>query len=84
MAELAGTVPSFAYLGIATELVDAVLERAKVTLGETPIEEHAVTPAITAVRMTGAAGPRRAAAARPRSVARHLRRHALDRAPRPG
>ena len=38
MAELAGKVPSFAYLGIATELVDAVLERAKVTLGETPIE----------------------------------------------
>lgn len=41
MAELAGKVPSFAYLGIAAELVDSVLERAKVTLTETPVE---VTP----------------------------------------
>jgi 3-carboxy-cis,cis-muconate cycloisomerase len=38
MAELAGHPPSFAYLGIATELVDSVLERAKVTLTETPME----------------------------------------------
>jgi len=38
MAELAGKVPSFAYLGIATELVDSVLERARVTLGGTPVE----------------------------------------------
>lgn len=38
MAELAGRSPSFAYLGIATELVDSVLERAKVTLTETPVE----------------------------------------------
>jgi 3-carboxy-cis,cis-muconate cycloisomerase len=33
MAELAGHPPSFAYLGIATDLVDSVLERAKATLG---------------------------------------------------
>jgi 3-carboxy-cis,cis-muconate cycloisomerase len=39
MAELAGKVPSFAYLGIAAELVDSVLERAKVTLTETPVEK---------------------------------------------
>jgi 3-carboxy-cis,cis-muconate cycloisomerase len=38
MAELAGRSPSFAYLGIATELVDSVLERAKVTLTEPPVE----------------------------------------------
>jgi len=38
MAELAGKVPSFAYLGIATELVDSVLERARATLTETPTE----------------------------------------------
>lgn len=38
MAELAGKAPSFAYLGIAAELVDSVLERAKVTLTETPVE----------------------------------------------
>ena len=38
MAELAGKVPSFAYLGIATELVDSVLERAKVTLTEVPAD----------------------------------------------
>ena len=38
MADLAGKAPSFAYLGIATELVDSVIERAKVTLGETPVE----------------------------------------------
>jgi len=38
MAELAGKTPSFAYLGIATELVDSVLERARVTLSETPVE----------------------------------------------
>jgi 3-carboxy-cis,cis-muconate cycloisomerase len=38
MAELAGKVPSFAYLGIAPELVDSVLERAKVTLTEAPVE----------------------------------------------
>jgi len=38
LAELAGKVPSFAYLGIATELVDSVLERAKVTLTETPAD----------------------------------------------
>jgi hypothetical protein len=39
MAELAGRPPAFAYLGIATELVDSVLERAKVTLTEVPVEE---------------------------------------------
>lgn len=38
MAELVGRSPSFAYLGIATELVDSVLERAKVTLSQTPRE----------------------------------------------
>ncbi len=38
MAELAGKPPSFAYLGIATELVESVLERARVTLTETPVE----------------------------------------------
>jgi 3-carboxy-cis,cis-muconate cycloisomerase len=38
MAELAGKAPSFAYLGIATELVDSVLERAKVTFVEPPAE----------------------------------------------
>ena len=38
MAELAGKSPSFAYLGIAHELVDSVVERAKVTLTETPVE----------------------------------------------
>lgn len=38
MAELAGKPPSFAYLGIATELTDSVLERARATLGETPRE----------------------------------------------
>ena len=38
LAELAGKVPSFAYLGIATELVDSVLERAKATLTETPAD----------------------------------------------
>ena len=38
MAELAGKSPSFAYLGIANELVDSVVERAKVTLTETPVE----------------------------------------------
>jgi 3-carboxy-cis,cis-muconate cycloisomerase len=38
MAELAGKVPSFAYLGIATELTDSVLERARATLGATPQE----------------------------------------------
>jgi 3-carboxy-cis,cis-muconate cycloisomerase len=38
LAELAGKVPSFAYLGIATELVDSVLERAKVTLTEAPAD----------------------------------------------
>ena len=54
MAELAGHGPSFAYLGIATELVDAVLARAKVTLPR-HLEVSPVTPAITAVRMTGAA-----------------------------
>ena len=37
-AELAGRAPAFAYLGIAAELVDSVLERAKVTLAETPVE----------------------------------------------
>jgi 3-carboxy-cis,cis-muconate cycloisomerase len=31
MAELAGKTPSFAYLGIATELVDSVVERARMT-----------------------------------------------------
>jgi 3-carboxy-cis,cis-muconate cycloisomerase len=39
VAELAGKTPSFAYLGIAAELVDAVLERARVTLTETPRED---------------------------------------------
>jgi 3-carboxy-cis,cis-muconate cycloisomerase len=38
MADLAGKPPSFAYLGIAHELVDSVVERAKVTLTETPVE----------------------------------------------
>jgi hypothetical protein len=38
MAELVGRSPSFAYLGIATELVDSVLERAKATLTQTPVE----------------------------------------------
>lgn len=38
LAELAGRPPSFAYLGIAPQLVDAVLERARVTLTETPTE----------------------------------------------
>ena len=38
MAELAGKTPSFAYLGIATELVDSVLERARVTFADVPVE----------------------------------------------
>ena len=38
MAELAGKVPSFAYLGIAAELTESVLERARATLTETPVE----------------------------------------------
>jgi len=38
MAELVGRSPSFAYLGIATELVDSVLERANATLAETPAD----------------------------------------------
>lgn len=38
LAELAGRPPSFAYLGIAPQLVDAVLERARATLTETPTE----------------------------------------------
>jgi 3-carboxy-cis,cis-muconate cycloisomerase len=38
LAELAGRPPSFAYLGIATELVDSVLERARVTFTEVPVE----------------------------------------------
>ena len=44
MAELAGRPPSFAYLGIATELVDSVLERAKMTLTDTPVEATAGPP----------------------------------------
>lgn len=36
MAELVGRPPSFAYLGIATDLVDAVVERAKTTLAAEP------------------------------------------------
>ncbi|WP_372736771.1 lyase family protein [Nocardioides sp.] len=38
MAELVGRPPSFAYLGIATDLVDAVVERAKTTLVTPPPE----------------------------------------------
>ncbi|GAA2118975.1 lyase family protein [Nocardioides bigeumensis] len=38
MAELVGRTPAYAYLGIATELVDSVLGRARSTLGETPKE----------------------------------------------
>ena len=42
-------------------------------------EETAMTPHVTAVRLTGAARPRRAAAAGPRALARHVRHRPLGR-----